>query len=145
MLVWKSTIQAPRLRPIASPRPVARTHATNWRRSERRAQACTAPRTVPVMSPPISALGTLSTGSVRASAAKPPMGKPRNETIQRPMRRAVLGAVVVGGEVMTWDMAVLLFLGWSVVGSAAGDPRCQQVVGVRGQVVSYEHIEELRV
>ena len=99
MLVRKPTSEAPIASPAARPTAVAKVHVTSWRRSKRSAQAWTAPRTAPVMSPPATALPALFTGSVTISAASPPRGKPMKDTIQRATMRPVgrVGEVGWGG------------------------------------------------
>ncbi len=80
-------------------------------------------------------------------AAKPPSGKPTKETIQRATVRAVERWVAGRGGAAVVDVMSLLSLVDRVVGSVAlaGDPGRQQVVGVVGEVVADEAVEQVGV
>ena len=79
---------APIARPPDSPMAVAAIHDTRGRAGE--ATDWMAPRIAPDTAPPASAAGVESTAPIAARATTPPMGKPRNPSIQRPATAQVL-------------------------------------------------------
>ena len=132
------------MRPIA----VARVHVVARGRASPRAQAWTAPRTAPVTRPPASAAARSSTGPVRRKATAPPSGKPAKETIQRRTvapsgPRGYDGGRAGRGAEVCHDVLLFRVCGWS--GVVARDPGREQVVGVLGQVVPHECVEEVLV
>ena len=91
-----------------------------------------------------------STGPTSRQAATPPSGKPAKVTIQRPRcgrsRTCVVGCGGCGVEVRAWSAPVVGVVGGAVgVGAAAGDPGSEQVVGVVGEVVADEGVEQVVV